>query len=198
MKTALLAALVLMLCGCASSGTRIESSQLGEVRKGQTTVDEIIKKFGRPTLLSKNWDGTQTAAYANPDGRSDAGTLLPLVGVVAAGGSGVDSVIFYFDTRGVLTDFKSTQTAATRAEQASTPEPVAAPATAAAPQNTVPARNASPVQNASPAQNVSPAQNASPAQKTVTKPAPAPRPASTRSDGLPFWLPSEIRDPRFQ
>ena len=92
-KTGLTAVLALVLSACASSGTRIDSSQLHEVRKSQITVTEIVKKFGRPNLLSKNWDGTQTAAYATTAGRSDAASLLPLMGAVV-GGSGTDSVIF--------------------------------------------------------------------------------------------------------
>jgi outer membrane protein assembly factor BamE (lipoprotein component of BamABCDE complex) len=122
MRTVLLMAVMLALVGCASSGTRIEPAQLDQVRKGQTTVADIVKRFGRPNFLSKNWDGTQTAAYANADGRSDSAALLPLMGAVV-GGTGTDSVIFYFDASGVLTDYKTTQTAAAKAAQASVAEP---------------------------------------------------------------------------
>ena len=126
MKKGPLAVLILLLSGCASTGAKIDTAQLNEIRKGQTTVAEIIRKFGRPNLLSKNWDGTQTVAYANTEGQSDSGTLLPIMGAVVAGASsGVDSVIFYFNTNGVLTNYKTTQTAAARAEQASAPGPVA-------------------------------------------------------------------------
>ncbi len=167
MKTGLTAVLVLVLSACASSGTRIDSSQLNEIRKGQTTVTEIVKKFGRPNLLSKNWDGTQTAAYATAEGRSDAASLLPLMGAVVGGG-GTDSVIFYFDSGGVLTDYKTTQTAATAATQLSAPQSVVNGTERPAP-NT--ARSAEPVR-------------ANPARKPDA------------GSGLPFWLPSEIRDVR--
>jgi len=159
-------ALILVLGGCATSGTRIEPAQLDQVRKGQTTVADIVKRFGRPNLLSKNWDGTQTAAYANAEGRSDAAALLPLMGAVV-GGSNADSVIFYFDASGVLTDYKTTQTATTRAAQTSVVEP-AQTGTGA------------------------------PAQTTAARPATTRPAAPKRHDGLPFWLPSEIRDPRQQ
>ena len=170
MKTGLTAVLVLALSACAGSGTRIDSSQLNEIRKGQTTVTEIVKKFGRPNLLSKNWDGTQTAAYATAEGRSDAASLLPLMGAVVGGG-GTDSVIFYFDSGGVLTDYKTTKTAATSARagtEVSAPQSVVNGTERLAP-NT--ARSAEPVR-------------ANPARKPDT------------GSGLPFWLPSEIRDVR--
>lgn len=161
MKIYLLAIAVLALSGCASSGTKIDAAQLEEVRRGQTTVTDIVRRFGRPNFLSKNWDGTQTAAYARSEGRSDAGTLLPLMGAVVAGAdTSVDSVIFYFDASGVLTDYKTTQAAATTSARATA--------------------------TAEPAQ----AGSYAPAPTRINKPAP------TRPDGLPFWLPSEIRDPR--
>jgi len=166
MRIVLLIAVILALDGCASSGTKIEAAQLDQVRKGQTTVADIVKRFGRPNFLSKNWDGTQTAAYANTEGRSDVGALLPLMGAVA-GGTSADSVIFYFDASGVLTDYKTTQTTAPKAVQASVAEP---------------------------AQTGSGA----PAPAASNKPA-SPRPATPqRQDGLPFWFPREIRDPRQQ
>lgn len=166
MRTVLLMTVIVALGGCASSGRTIELAQLDQVRKGQTTVADIVKRFGHPNFLSKNWDGTQTAAYANAEGRSEAAALLPLMGAVV-GGISADSVIFYFDASGVLTDYKTTQTAATKAAQA---------------------RVAEAAQTGSGA----------PGPVAGNKPA-SPRPATPqRPDGLPFWLPSEIRDPRQQ
>jgi hypothetical protein len=175
MRILFLSAVLLTLCGCASTGAKIDPAQLNEVRKGQTTVAEIVNKFGRPNLLSKNWDGTQTAAYANTGGAPDSGTLLPLMGAVVAGaGKSVDSVIFYFDAKGVLTDYKSMQAANEATAQQAQP----APASAAAP----------------PATGVTP-----PAQTTAGKPAPARTEAAKKSSdksALPWWLPSEVRDTR--
>ncbi|MGZ5150578.1 MAG: hypothetical protein ACXWI6_11020, partial [Burkholderiales bacterium] len=68
MKFYLLAAFSLMLIGCASSGPKIDASRLSEIRKGETTIAEIISRFGRPTILSKNMSGTQTAAYMYAEG----------------------------------------------------------------------------------------------------------------------------------
>ena len=169
MKTILLTAVIVALSGCASSGTQIDAGQLNEVRKGQTTVTDILKRFGRPDFLSKNWDGTQTAAYANTEGRPDGPTLLPLIGaVVTGGGSRVDSVVFYFDTNGVLTDYKSTQSATSRPAQAGVAVPV---------------------------QMVSDA----PAQNRIDNPAAKRPDTVLKNNGpskLPWWLPSEIRDTR--
>lgn len=166
MRSAWMTAVILALCGCASGGTKIDASQLSEVRKGQTTVSEIVKKFGRPNVLSKNWDGTQTVAYSNADGGSAAANLLPAMGALVGGGR--DAVVFYFDANGVLTDYKATQASA-----ASAPQP-----------NT---STSAPAQNAA----ESPAQN-----KVVSPEPARASPARKSGDGFPSWLPSEVRDVR--
>jgi hypothetical protein len=110
MRLYLLAALTLALIGCASSGPKIDAPRLSEVRKGETTVTDIVREFGRPSVLSKNMDGTQTAAYMHVEGRSDAGAFGSLITALAGNqNANVDSVIFYFDVKGVLSDYKTTQ-----------------------------------------------------------------------------------------
>ena len=108
-----IAALALTLAGCASTGPKIEAAQLSELQQGKTTVAEVIKRFGRPSILSKNMDGTQTAAYMWAEDRSTAGALVPLASALAGkADADVDSVIFSFDTKGVLSGYKPTQAAA--------------------------------------------------------------------------------------
>jgi hypothetical protein len=121
----LAAALVLALAGCANTGPKIEAAQLSDLREGKTTVAEVIKRFGRPSVLSKNMDGTQTAAYMWAEDRSSAAALVPLVSALAGkADADVDAVVFRFDTNGVLTGFSTTQ--------AGGDEPLTAPAQAAA------------------------------------------------------------------
>jgi hypothetical protein len=110
MRFYLLAAFSLMLIGCASSGPKIDTSRLNEVRTGETTIAEVISRFGRPSILSKNMSGTQTAAYMYAEGRSDATAFVLLVGALTGtANANVDSVVFHFDVNGVLTDYKTTQ-----------------------------------------------------------------------------------------
>lgn len=120
MKTYLIAALSLALTACAGSSPRIDPARLNELQKGQTTVAEVVRQFGRPSVLLKNPSGTQTAIYVHNDGQSGT-TMVPLVAIDPA-----DSVTFYFDTNGVLTDYKTTQAKASRAvstESAGTMQP---------------------------------------------------------------------------
>ena len=169
MRNLLLVVALLALCACASSGTKVDFAQLNEVRKGQTTYEDVIRRFGRPNFASKNLDGTRTAAYADTAGRSDALVLLPLMGTVIAGaGSSVDTVILYFDDRDILADYKTVPGAASRSARPGAAEPTRASSDAGSPARLdlpTPART-------------------DPARKSADR------------FELPSWLPQQIRDPR--
>jgi hypothetical protein len=102
--------LVMMLAACASSGPRIDPAQLSDLRQGETTVNDVLKRFGRPSVLSKNMDGTQTAAYMWAEDRTNAGALVPLMSAWAGKvDADVDAVIFRFDVNGRLSGYQATQ-----------------------------------------------------------------------------------------
>jgi len=202
-------ALVLALAACASPPPKeqLDAARVQELRKGQTTLDDVVRRYGRPNFLSKNWDGTQTAAYSYAAGRSAAGSLMPAVGAALGGSGDGDSFVLYFDARGILTDYKSPQAvAAAKPAPAKAPEPVQArPSDAPRLQTSVPtqirpAEPAPPTQPTpaaaaatSPARTETPAQAKSAAKPAATTPAAAPR---ARDLQLPWWLPQEIRDVR--
>ncbi len=171
MKISLIAALSLALAACAGTTARIEPARLSQVQKGQTTVAEIVREFGRPSVLSRNPDGTQSALYVYNNGTSGGTTIVPLVATVPR-----DSVTFYFDTNGVLTDLKTTQADAGKPAPAETKaapaETKAAPADAGKPAQTVASRPQPAADKAAPA--------------TANKP---PQGAGT-TWSLPSWLPS--------
>ena len=99
MKTCLISTLLLVLTACAGTTARIEPAKLNEVQKGVTTVAEVTRQFGRPSVLSKNPDGTQTAVYIYNDPKTSGTTMVTLLANEPR-----DSVTFNFDTIGLLTD----------------------------------------------------------------------------------------------
>jgi hypothetical protein len=122
----------MLLAACASSGPRIDTGQLSDLRQGETTVNEVLKRFGRPSVLSKNMDGTQTAAYMWAEDRTNAGALVPLMSAWAGkADADVDAVIFRFDTNGRLTGYQIAQAARDEPERARTGQ--AAPTAPGAP-----------------------------------------------------------------
>jgi hypothetical protein len=138
MKLFFIITVTAILIGCAASTARIDPARVSALKKGQTTVDEVTRQFGRPSVISRNPDGTQSAIYFFGREGESGTTMVPLIGSAPA-----DSTTFYFDTRGVLTDFKTKE-----AERAA---PV--PATAAAtPSGTQASSDQSAPAKASPAQ----------------------------------------------
>ena len=107
MKTILLAVIVLVLHGCATTSTKIEPQKLQELRKGQTTAATVYQQFGRPDFLSRNMDGSQTAFYIHTQKPADA---TPVIGALSASS---ETVTFYFDAAGLLSDFKYSPAGAT-------------------------------------------------------------------------------------
>jgi hypothetical protein len=146
MKVSLAVILSLLLFGCASTQIRIEASQLAELEKGRTTVTDVMGRFGRPTVLSKNMDGSQTAAYMQAAGRSNASGYVPLMAAIVSNSEpSVASVTFYFDSKGVLTQYKTTQP---REVAEVAPASATSQSTAAAPPSSAAGNAASPAQTA--------------------------------------------------
>jgi hypothetical protein len=183
MRTCIPLVLLFAIAGCASTSTGIDANALSEVRKGQTTFDEVVRRFGRPNFLSKNWDGTRTAVYVHSAGRSDAALSLPAMGAAITNApSSTDSVVLRFDERGVLSDYRTHQ-AGGGGPSIRYVEPGQAGGEA-------PAKTPQPP----PAQAVSatPTQSGSspPAPAATSKPSAAQTSKPQRDDGLPWWLPS--------
>lgn len=174
MKTVLVVMLSLVLAACAGTTPRIDPARLSEVQKGKTTVDDVVRQFGKPSVHSRNTDGTQSATYVHGDPRSSESTVVPLIATTPR-----DSVAFYFDAKGLLTDVKTTQATAS--------DPAAAQAKAATP--AAPAGANNPATPAT-AGNVAPSSTGT-TKSGTTAPAPAGTtpPGETRSWSLPGWLP---------
>jgi hypothetical protein len=169
------AALIIALAGCASSGPTISTAQLAELQKGRTTADEVLRRFGKPSFNSDNLDGTRTLAYLQEGTRSNAAAMVSMIGAVAGGAgstANVNSVIFRFDDKGLLSSYEKTSELQPAMTASSTASDAAAPVALGSGTSTT-----------------------SPAQPAATR-AEQPKPAPGRSDGLPDWLPSGNYDPR--
>lgn len=170
---------ILMLAACASNGPAISNAQIAELQKGKTTADDVLRRYGKPSFNSDNLDGTRTLAYLQEGTRSNAAAMVAMIGAVAAGAgsnANVNSIIFRFDGKGLLSSHERTsesQTTVARNEAGAAAVPNSAPSAGSVPAGTSPA-------------------SATPSQQA--RPAPARQPA--RADGLPDWLPSGNYDPR--
>ena len=82
----LIASLVLLFCGCASSGTKMDSAKVQQIQKNVTTRAEIEACFGvpngPPVMLP---DGRRQVMYAYSKRHGDVLYNLPYVSLVAGG-----------------------------------------------------------------------------------------------------------------
>jgi outer membrane protein assembly factor BamE (lipoprotein component of BamABCDE complex) len=100
---------LLLLAGCASSGTMVTEQQAAQFERGVTIRDQVIAKLGQPNSTTLSSDGTRVDAYVHVHASVNGATFIPVVGLMA-GGSKADSNIatFTYDERGVLKAISTT------------------------------------------------------------------------------------------
>lgn len=148
MRILFLAVFILVLAGCASSGPTIDNAQLAELQNGRTTADDIVRRFGKPSFNSDNLDGTRTTAYLQAGYRSDASAMVSLISAIASGTTAnANSIIFRFDSKGVLSSYERTSESPTAGMTARSETGVAAGSAPGTPAQ-APVRRAAPAKPA--------------------------------------------------
>jgi len=108
-KFAIIAALSVALTGCVSAGTKVDTAQLQQFKKGVTTEAEVIARLGEPNTRTMSSGGLHVIGYSHVAARPDAVDFVPIVGSLAGGAkSETTVVIFTFDETGVLKDYTAT------------------------------------------------------------------------------------------
>ncbi len=180
--TALL--LTASLAGCAGSGSglKFDPGQLGSLQRGQTTAGEIYQRFGRPDMLSRNMDGSQTAVYLHADET----------------GTGSATTILSMDEKGTLREYKTT-TRSSGSKTLSEMVPAERSTGRQVYERTAPATTAPAATPPAAAAATKPAPVPAPTA-TVTSSAPPaaakPQPRSWSIFDVPSFLPSATKDPR--
>ena len=95
MRIALIASVTvsLFLSACssyrASSGSKIESTQVSRIEKGKTTREQVIAMLGHPMHTSMLGDGRRMMLYSstemNGEVKSDGRSFIPIAGIFFAG-----------------------------------------------------------------------------------------------------------------
>lgn len=105
---------VLMMTGCMSMGTKVDTAKTAQFKKGVTTEAEIISALGDPNQKSTMPDGRRAIAYMNMESTPDASMFIPYVGMfVGKVENKTTSVRFVFDSAGKLAE-TSTDTSSMR------------------------------------------------------------------------------------
>jgi outer membrane protein assembly factor BamE (lipoprotein component of BamABCDE complex) len=110
MKTKLMGIILgLALCGCATSGRKLDQSKVDAIKKGETTRDQVIKLIGSPDQVAKSSSGDTVFTYSFMRATVKGSTFIPIVGAFAGG---VDTqnqmVMITFGPDGVVKEYVST------------------------------------------------------------------------------------------
>lgn len=77
--------LALMLTGCASVGRKIDTAKLDQIKKGQSTKEDVVKLLGTPNSLTSDSEGNTTMAYIYSRATIKGQTLIPIAGAFIGG-----------------------------------------------------------------------------------------------------------------
>jgi hypothetical protein len=103
MKKTLAIFSLVLLSGCASSGTQISQEAATSFKEGVTTEKEIITALGNSTSVMISGD-TKIISYSGFQYKMKAASYIPIVGLFAGGADYAQTNAMYIiDTKGILT-----------------------------------------------------------------------------------------------
>jgi len=87
MKYLLSLIVCLALVGCASSGNNFDDGKISQIKKGETTEQDLVSMFGEPQNRSVNSDGIVTITWMYAESRVKAQSFIPYAGAFMGGGT---------------------------------------------------------------------------------------------------------------
>ena len=105
--TAVLVSLTLCV-GCASTrmGTEYNSSNVSQLKKGETTEQRVIQLIGEPYSRTRNSDGTVTLRYFYSPGETvHAFSMITNPGMIQNAGRGTKQLIVILDANSKVESF---------------------------------------------------------------------------------------------
>jgi len=111
MKRFLIPTLALLLAGCASQGTHMDTGKLNQLKPGISTMADAEALLGKPQSIARHPDGSTTLGYSFSSVQTDAKSMIPVLGTFLGKGttSNVEYTGLNFDRAGHYTNFSSYQ-----------------------------------------------------------------------------------------
>lgn len=108
-KMVVVAASVILLCGCMASGVIVNEQQVQQFKRGETTEAQIIAVLGAPTSRT-NINGQRSISYTGVQAQARPASFIPYIGGLV-GGSDVrhSNYTFSFDSSGKLVNTVSNE-----------------------------------------------------------------------------------------
>ena len=85
MNKVLVALVCMVLVGCATTGTKIDQSKIGQIKEGVTTKEEVITLMGKPFMQNLTSDGKIIMMYQYAKVKNRAANFIPVVNVLSGG-----------------------------------------------------------------------------------------------------------------
>ncbi|MCY4245029.1 MAG: outer membrane protein assembly factor BamE [Gammaproteobacteria bacterium] len=99
---------LVILSGCAATGTKLTEQQIAQLEIGKTTYDQAIEILGEPTDVDLDSDGNRILVYEHTKAKAKGVNFIPVVGLFAGGtNTERDITKLYFGKDGVLKDMIS-------------------------------------------------------------------------------------------
>lgn len=99
---------VLLLAACATAGSPSvkDQSRISQIKKNETTQDQIVELFGQPQVKKTKEDGTEVWEYAYVETAVTGATFIPIVGLFAGGAnSKVDGIEIEFNRNNLVSKY---------------------------------------------------------------------------------------------
>ena len=98
------------LAACAAHGREISQAQLGQLKKGETTVEQAVYILGRPSGRTMLYDGSTMLTYVYIRAQARPETFIPLIGPLVGGAdSYYTTASLTFGPDGVLKQYMSSE-----------------------------------------------------------------------------------------
>ena len=108
MKKTLCLLALLTLAGCATVGRKLDPAKIDQIKKGETTREQVLKLIGSPDQMTRDGGGNVTFTYMYLRATTKPESFIPVVGSFVGGVNMQNQTLMLtFDPQGVVKDFVS-------------------------------------------------------------------------------------------
>lgn len=108
LTTFLIAALSILIVGCASTGNNFDEGKVAQIKKGETTELDLIQLFGQPQSRSMNSEGQSILTWSYTESRVKGETFIPYAGMFMGGANSAHKMLMVTLANGKVANFSST------------------------------------------------------------------------------------------
>jgi outer membrane protein assembly factor BamE (lipoprotein component of BamABCDE complex) len=81
----IIALTIALTIGCASVGEKFDMGKVDQIKKGETTQQEIVQMFGKPSTIVRNSNGETVLSYMYVHAQTKGTSFIPVAGAFMGG-----------------------------------------------------------------------------------------------------------------